>query len=216
MVIRTVAALLAALAVVLVPSIASAHTELVSSDPRNGARLEVAPTTLTLTFNEMISPDLSTVVLSVGDKGDEQRSILPVRQGSTSSTLVADVPPDALPAGDAGTLWVATYRVSSRDGHAVEGEWTFRAPAGDTVADPAATTSTSPAESPLAASGTAPSAAPSPASSGSPPSQPEARDGPTATTSTATSTLVIGGITLLGVAIGCGLLVRARRRALDS
>jgi hypothetical protein len=208
MVIRTVAALLAASAVVLVPSTASAHTELVNSDPRNGARLEVAPTTLTLSFNETISPDLSTVVLSVGDKGDEQRSVLPVRQGSTPSTLIADVPLDALPAGGVGTLWVATYRVSSRDGHAVEGGWTFRAPAGDTVADPLATTSVSPAESPLAAT--------SPEPSSPPQSVPKARDGSAATTSTATSTLVIGGLTLIGVALGCGLLIRARRRALDS
>ncbi len=204
---RRVAATLAALTVVLVPSLASAHTELVRTDPKDGSRLDVTPTTVTLYFNDAISPELSTVLLSVGDKGDERRSVLPVRQGRTPSTLTATVPPEALPEGRAGTVWLTTYRVTSRDGHAVEGSIAFRAPAADGSDEDPAAAPTTPGQS-------SPTLSPQPSSS--PQSVPEAVDGPTATTSTTTSTLVIGGITLLGVATGCGWLIRARRRSFDS
>ena len=192
----------------LVPSRAVAHTELVSTDPQDGSRLDVAPTTVTLSFNEAISPELSTVVVSVGAEGDERRSVLDVRQGGTPSTLTAAVPRHDLPDGGVDTAWVATYRVTSRDGHAVEGSFAFRAPAdgGPQSADP----STSPA--PLEPA--APS--PSPGTSDTPQVESQGVDGSTASTSTSTSTLVIGGIALAGAALGCGLLVRARRRSLDA
>ena len=204
---RSVATALAALALVLVPSPARAHTDLVQTDPRDGSRLDATPTSVTLTFNEEVSPELSTFLLSVGDTGNERRSVLTVRRGETPSTLTATVPRDALAAGGADTVWVTTFRVTSQDGHSVDGSVTFRAPG---LVGPQGDSSTSPSAS-----------GPSSPSAGSdldapPPSVPETLDASPASTSAATSTLVIGGITLLGVALGCGWLVRARRRSLDS
>lgn len=183
-------------AVILLGAPAQAHTDLLSSDPRDGARLDTAPTALTLTFNEDISPDLSTVVLSVGERS---LGALTLEQGASPSGLVAEVPVDAVPEGSTETRWVATYRVTSLDGHAVEGTVSFRAPAARVTEQPSPTS-------------TPPGSSPSPTASGSTPSVPEAVDR-SSPAGSATSTLVIAGLTVIGVAISCGLLVRARRRA---
>jgi copper transport protein len=58
-----VAAILALAGMVALPTAASAHAELVSSDPAGGATLDTAPTQITLTFTEAPDPSLSGVEL---------------------------------------------------------------------------------------------------------------------------------------------------------
>lgn len=66
------AALAAALALTLLAPAASAHSNLASSDPRAGARLDVAPSLVTLTMTEAVDPAGShvTVTDSAGTRVD--------------------------------------------------------------------------------------------------------------------------------------------------
>ena len=63
---RALAPLAVALGVLLAlafPAVASAHAKLVSSDPKAGAILSKAPTTITLTFAQHVDPSKSDVVV---------------------------------------------------------------------------------------------------------------------------------------------------------
>ncbi|GAW49768.1 putative copper resistance protein [Nocardioides sp. PD653] len=162
---------------------ASAHTELVSSSPTAGATLEVAPHDVTLTFNEVVAPDLAVVTLAIDDARPQS---LTVEVGEPTSTVVATIP------GQAGTAepgqivsWTVSYRVASDDGHPVEGQLTFTAPSPDA----------------------APSGGPA-VSSANRGSHPNASGN-----GTDWSTIVLAAVTVGGVAVLCGLVIRARRRA---
>ena len=96
---------------------ASAHTDLVGSDPAADSMLREAPAQVTLEFNEPMEPGLSKVALANGDRATE----LSVAAGSEPTTLVAELP--APPMAD-GT-WEVTYRVTSADGHPVQGTLRF-------------------------------------------------------------------------------------------
>ncbi|WP_405614693.1 copper resistance CopC/CopD family protein [Streptomyces sp. NBC_00076] len=98
-------------ALVGAPQAASAHTELVSSSPKDGAHLRKAPGHLTLTFDEPV--DLTDVrVLTVdGDR-------LPVSRAAKGGTRAVRV---ALAAPDHGDLAVVWSVVDKEDGHASSG-----------------------------------------------------------------------------------------------
>ena len=98
-------------ALVGAPQAAFAHTELVSSSPKDGAHLEKAPGDLTLTFDEPV--DLTDVrVLTVdGDR-------LPVSRAAKGGTRAVRV---ALAAPDHGDLAVVWSVVDQEDGHASSG-----------------------------------------------------------------------------------------------
>lgn len=104
----------AAIGVLAAP--AGAHAALESSDPAAGARLDVAPGAVTLTFTESVGaePDAVRVHDRRGDRlrTGEARTADPV-------TVVADLP--ALADGS----YVVTWRVTSADGHPVRGAFTF-------------------------------------------------------------------------------------------
>lgn len=120
---------LVALAVVLLPvgaGPASAHASLVSSDPRDGARLERLPDEVTLVFTEEISPPAYVVVRAAG--GADLTRGEPVVDGAT---VTQAVDPEA--AARDGDVTIG-YRVVSVDGHPVTGELGFAVaapPAGD-------------------------------------------------------------------------------------
>jgi copper transport protein len=131
-----VAALLVALAIVLAGvSPASAHAELVSTDPEEGAVLDAAPGTVTLTFNEPVR--LTSQEVAVYDaEGD------PVE--SSASAVDAEVTVD-LPgaAGLADGTYVVSWNVLSGDGHPISGALTFSvgAPSASVSAPPEPQTS---------------------------------------------------------------------------
>ncbi|CAM5742932.1 Copper transport protein YcnJ [Streptomyces afghaniensis] len=119
------------------PQAAFAHTELVSSSPKDGADLAKAPGHLTLTFDEAV--DLADVrVLTVG--GDR----LPVSRAPGGGTDAVRV---ALPAREHGELAVMWSVVDAEDGHASSGRiaLTIGAPAAKTGGEAAAS---APAPSP--------------------------------------------------------------------
>lgn len=104
-------------------AVASAHAQLVSSEPADGTVLSVAPKRLTLTFSEparplvarLVHPDGRTVLLGeIGEKG-------------AVVTLT-------LPSGLEDGTYVLSWRVASSDGHPIGGGQVFSVGAPSAVA----------------------------------------------------------------------------------
>lgn len=113
-----VAVLLAALAIVLGSGMpASAHAELVDTDPDEGAVVETAPETVTLTFNEPVR--LTSQEIAVYDaEGDP----VPSSAGATGKEVRVGLTGAAdLPDG----TYVVSWNVLSGDGHPIAGALTF-------------------------------------------------------------------------------------------
>lgn len=124
--------------VMLAGGLASAHSQLVSSSPVDGATLAEPPASVVLTFNEGLIPDVDSVSIN-----DELGNVV-ASQSITPDGAELRVPwPSGLPAG---TYQVA-YRVVSGDGHPVVGAINF------TIAGPggAAPASVQPSPQPAAA-----------------------------------------------------------------
>ena len=146
---RGVAVVLAAgLALLLGAAPAFAHTRLLSSDPADGTNLDAAPSTVSLTFNEDMQADFSTVTV-VGPDGEQWQTGAVSASGGTVSTAVR-------PLGPAGRYEIG-YRVVSDDGHPVQGSvaFTLSAP-GPGAADPAPAAAVSQAQAEPADDGGAP------------------------------------------------------------
>lgn len=109
-------AALVAVALVLVPAApASAHAELLASDPAAGSLLTSAPTSVTLQFSEGVSlqPDGVRVLDTSAHRVD-------------LGTASADGAKVAVPLGDlADGTYVVAWRVVSADSHPVRGAFTF-------------------------------------------------------------------------------------------
>jgi len=123
---------------------ASAHAELISSDPESGAVLDSAPDAVTLTFEDDLRPEgRALVVTAPDDERVDRRSTLTVDGPVMSVTLD--------PLTTSGVYRVA-YRVVSADGHPVSGEYTFtyQEPVGSSPSAPASATA-DPGTSPAAA-----------------------------------------------------------------
>jgi methionine-rich copper-binding protein CopC len=114
---RTLAVtVLAGLALLLGTLPASAHTRLESSDPADGASLDTAPQTVTLTFNEAIPAEFSAITV-IGPDGVAYQTGPVSADGGRVSTAVS-------PLGPAGRYEIG-YRVVSDDGHPVTGSVSF-------------------------------------------------------------------------------------------
>lgn len=190
-----VGAAVAAAALVLVPvaiaSPASAHDELVSTDPADGASLAEAPASVTLTFSEEVVTLGSAVVVT--DAAGVRLADGPlVIDGAVVTRAIT--PPTV-----AGELRVS-YRVVSSDGHPVTGTLTF------TVTSVAAP-SPSPTDEPTEPTGSATAASPTGGAS----DEPEPSTSPVSSGSTGGSALpwVLGGLAVLALA---GAAVAASRR----
>ncbi|HEX2578592.1 MAG TPA: copper resistance protein CopC [Aquihabitans sp.] len=115
--VRLLGALLAALALALVPAgPASAHAELSTSDPADGSVVDVAPSEVTIRFTEGVSvrPDGVRVLDGDGDRVDAGTAT------ASGDTVVAPLD-GALPDGG----YVVAWRIVSADGHPVRGAFTF-------------------------------------------------------------------------------------------
>ncbi|MFG2370701.1 copper resistance CopC/CopD family protein [Streptomyces sp. NPDC048504] len=116
----------AALLGLLTTTPAAAHTELVRSTPKDGARLAKAPDDLTLVFDEPV--DLADVRVMTLD-GDR----LPVTRVPGRSSATVRV---ALPRATGNTLAVTWSVIDEEDGHASSGRLTFGIGAKDTKTAP--------------------------------------------------------------------------------
>lgn len=138
---RGVAVVLLAVGALLgVAAPAFAHTRLQSTDPADGSSVAAPPERVTLTFNENLPAEFSTITV-IGPDGAAYQSGTVSAQGTTISTAVR-------PLGPAGRYEIG-YRVVSDDGHPVEGKvaFTLTAPGPGAVA----ATSSSAAPAPVAA-----------------------------------------------------------------
>jgi copper transport protein len=104
---------------------ASAHATLVSTDPAEGARLQAAPTEVTLEFDEAVSlgAGYARVQNGAGDRVDTGSPS--VEDGVLTIPLRSDLP-------DAGYL--VSYRVVSADSHPISGTYSFVVGDGELVA----------------------------------------------------------------------------------
>jgi copper resistance protein C len=135
---RVVVVLAVAAAAVLVGAgAAQAHNTLVSTDPAEGATVAAAPTRVTLTFNEP-ARSLGTEIVVTAPDGTTVSTGDAVLDGVTVSQDVTG----SLPAG----AYTVTWRVTSADGHPLEGVLSFTATGATTVGgDPAAAVTPPPA-----------------------------------------------------------------------
>lgn len=104
------------LGLLLTSAPAHAHDSLISSDPEDGATLEVAPEQITLTYSAEVL-EVSPVVQISGGEGKEPVELDVVIDGPTVTAEITE----ALPAGSHTVQW----RVVSSDGHPIEGSFTF-------------------------------------------------------------------------------------------
>ena len=99
-------------------SSALAHSAFIGSTPEPGERLEQPPARVTLAFTEPLNRKLSTVRLVAVESGDR----LPVEVTAPSSKRLAVVPSGPL---RRGAFEVEGHTVSTLDGHALEGSFSF-------------------------------------------------------------------------------------------
>ncbi|KOX24745.1 hypothetical protein ADK67_17220 [Saccharothrix sp. NRRL B-16348] len=115
---------------------ASAHTELVSSDPASGASLPQRPTLLTLTFTEPVPAESATVTVMAVDG-----SAWPLGETSANgASLTVPMLESGSPAGQ----YTVTWSVESLDGDFVDGTFAFTVTAPPAQQPPAATTPAAP------------------------------------------------------------------------
>ncbi len=188
---------------------ASAHTELVSSDPASGASLAQRPTLLTLTFTEPVPAESATVTV-VGADG----SAWPTGEvAANGAKLTVPLLESATPAGQYTVSWT----VESLDGDFVDGTFAFTVTAPPAQPQPATTTPAAPPA--VTSADTAPTSS---ATTGSVATITE----PTTRTSTAAATsgpdddgggvplwvwiLIAAVLSVVGIAVGVGLNRRAK------
>lgn len=118
--------------------VASAHSKLESSVPDNGAKVDAGPAKVSLTFNEALQESFAVLTV-VGPDDHYWQNGDPVIKGATISVALRTL-------GPAGTYKV-NYRVTSADGHPVEGQRTFELTAAGTGTPGAAVTDEQPESS---------------------------------------------------------------------
>jgi len=151
-------AVLAALVTLLflVASPASAHTELTSSTPANGAVVNGPPSTISLTFSEPPLAEGLAVQVAALD-GPQVEVGKPTLKGSTVTVT--------WPATANSGEYSISYRVVADDGHPVTGQIAFSITAA--TSSPSAVTPSPTAASPSTSAPAAPSPTPTTTQSGS-------------------------------------------------
>jgi methionine-rich copper-binding protein CopC len=126
---RLLVTMLATVALLAIPAVASAHVELISSSPEAGANLDAAPTEVIVTFGDELDPDHSS--FTVADGGGNE-----VGSGEVDLT-VAD---RNLMRGDVTItdpgVYTVTYTVAGVDGHEIEGTFSFGFDTDETIPEP--------------------------------------------------------------------------------
>ncbi|MGB3303333.1 copper resistance CopC family protein [Gordonia sp. (in: high G+C Gram-positive bacteria)] len=95
---------------------AAAHSALIGSNPDNGAKVAVAPAEVVLTFNEDLKTEYA-VLKVVGPDNHFWQQGEPTVQGAQMSVALNGL-------GPVGEYKI-NYRVTSADGHPIEGQRTF-------------------------------------------------------------------------------------------
>jgi methionine-rich copper-binding protein CopC len=194
-------------------SVASAHAKLVSSDPAAGAKLDTAPTKVTLVFSEEISDKETESFFSVTDEqgtsvGTGKLDTTDLDHKTLAGTLKAGL--------SDGIYTVKWQTVTPDDNGKSDGSFTFgvnKDPGAQPTAAPEPTEANEPTAAPAAAGGTA---QPTATAATKPTAAPAGAGNPTALPKTGESAPNLGGYFLLGaiVLLTSGLvLLRSRKRA---
>ncbi|ORT53451.1 copper resistance CopC family protein [Frankia sp. KB5] len=112
---------------------ASAHSQLVASDPTDNAHLDTAPSVVTLRFSDGVLT-IGTAVVVVDAAGTSWAEGEPAVSGQTVTTMLRDGPPDG--------AYQMRWRVVSADGHPISGVTRFTV--GSVRAEPAVPVSATP------------------------------------------------------------------------
>ena|GEM_PF-744744 len=131
--------MLVGLAWLILPGLASAHSELISSSPAANASLPKAPSQISMTFSEAFDPATASVQL-LDQNQTPVAGVGPPSADATWTTVTAKLP--ALEAG----VYTVSYRVTSAvDGHSSAGIFAFLVdPSGALPAPTAVATTSSP------------------------------------------------------------------------
>lgn len=130
------------------PGFVSAHSELVSATPRDGAVLDTAPGSISAVFTEVF--DLAGSSLTVedasGQRVDQDDARLDASDASQKTMLVT------LKSGLGAGTYTARWKTLAADGDTAEGSWSFsiRSSSG-AAASPTAGAAASPTPAPSAA-----------------------------------------------------------------
>lgn len=123
------AALAAAAMIAITASLASAHVELVSSMPTAGTNLQIAPTEVTITFDDELDPDLSHFTVA-------DASSATVGSGGVDLTVAdRNVMRGPVTVTNPG-VYTVTYSIAGVDGHVVEGSFSFGYRATSAIPEP--------------------------------------------------------------------------------
>ncbi|MCP2263339.1 copper resistance protein CopC [Promicromonospora thailandica] len=192
--VAALAAVLTLVGVLLVAGPASAHDQLLSSDPKDGATLDAAPEQISLTFSSEPLDTGIEIVLSGPDGVTARGEDIQVEDRVVTARLDAGLP--------AGAYDVAWHVVSS-DGHPIEGELAYTVE-GELEPEP----STEPSEPEMSTQEAEPT---EPTADASTPSElAGAGDG------ASPNGLAVGGGILAAVLVVLGLLVIMRRKILEN
>jgi methionine-rich copper-binding protein CopC len=161
---------------------AQAHNVLQSTDPAADSTVPVMPEVITLTFNEPVLGVGTTIMVHTFDQTMVNTGP-PILLDNTVSQAVTG----ELPAGE----YTVIYRVTSADGHPIEGEYRFTAAEATSYGVVAPVPEPSPTASPSPTTSASASASPSPTSV--PPSS-EARVSGPVLAAVAAALLVVGGV----------------------
>jgi copper transport protein len=107
---------------------ASAHAELLSTDPSNGGVYDTPPKTVTLRFTEGVEVALGGIRVYTSDR-ERVVTGAPEHPNGQQSVVTA-----SLPKLDDGT-YVVTWRVTSADAHPIDGAYTFQVGSKATLSD---------------------------------------------------------------------------------
>ena len=94
----------------------SAHTDVVSTSPTDGAVIDVTPADVSITFSEPPIEEGAAILLA-----NVAGTQLPLGEVEFDGAQVKAAAPSDLPAGD----YIVTWRVSAQDGHVLTGEFSF-------------------------------------------------------------------------------------------
>lgn len=116
--IALIATLVLAALAVFVPTMAQAHSELVSSTPAADSTMNSVEG-ISLTFGDEIVPDYTTIQLT-GPHGTNEELTAPTF-AENNTVVTTNINQDALPNG----VFTVAYSVVSIDGHPISGSYTF-------------------------------------------------------------------------------------------
>ncbi|MDR7383116.1 methionine-rich copper-binding protein CopC [Promicromonospora iranensis] len=198
------AAVLTCAALLLVGGPASAHDQLLSSDPKDGATLDEHPTSISLTFSAAPLDTGIEIALVGPDGATAQGQDIQVDDKVVTAQIADDLP--------AGSYDVAWHVVSS-DGHPIDGEFSYVV---EGAAEPTATPSAESTEEPEMSTQEA-----EPAEAGT--SAPDGVEQPTAPSQLAgagdgagVSGLAVTGGIVAAVLVVLGVVVMMRRKILEN